>query len=93
MESRTRPGAKPPNDNVAALRALRKATRDYLVVLDAGFKALDQVASANPELVYLRTALAIATGRRGSAFGTPHGIETMITGLLGESVYTPEEGT
>jgi hypothetical protein len=83
MESRTRP--RPPNDNVAALRAIRKATRDYIVVLDAGLRALDQAAEGHPELVYLRAALAVATGRRVSSFGTPHAIEIMITKMLGES--------
>jgi len=39
MESRTRPSWQPDSD-VTALRALRKATRDYVIVLEAGLAAL-----------------------------------------------------
>jgi len=89
MDSRTRPGKKPDN-NVASLRALRRATRDYIVVLEAGYAALtDEAVAGKPELVYVRTALAIATGKRGSGgFGTPIGIERMLSGLLGEEEIT-----
>lgn len=45
MQSRTRPGRQVPVDpDVAALPALRRATRDYLVVLEAGLKALTDPA-------------------------------------------------
>lgn len=90
LPSRTRPGRKPDPD-VSALRALRKATRDYLLVCDAFLKALDQAAEGNPELTYLRTALAVATGKRGSSFSTAHSVAVMLDNLLGESGFPPEE--
>jgi hypothetical protein len=40
---------------------------------------------------YLTIALRVATGRRGSSFGTAYSIELMVTDLLGESAYSPEE--
>jgi hypothetical protein len=90
MSSRTRPNRQ-PNPDVKALRALRRATRDYIVVLEAGLQALDVAAiQTNPQLVYLRTALAVATGKRGSAFGTPYALEVMLTNMLGESGFAPE---
>jgi hypothetical protein len=87
MESRTRPRPRPDPD-VAALRAIRKATRDYLTVLDHALAALtDDAVASKPELAYLRSALAIATGKRGSggvSFGTPVQLEGMLSRLLGE---------
>ena len=86
MESRTRPG-KLPNPGVVALRALRQATRDYILVLDAGYSALtDEAIEGRGDLAYLRSAIAIATGKRGGAsFGSPISLEHMLTRLLGES--------
>jgi hypothetical protein len=87
MDSRTRPGNRPPND-IAALRALRNATRDYIVVCHAGIEALSEEAVARrPRLGMLKTSLAVATGRRGSGFGigTPIGLEEMLARLLGEA--------
>ena len=87
MESRTRPGPHQPDPDVTALRALRQATSDYILVLTAGYQALTDAAIArSPGFVYLRTALAIATGKRGSGgLGTPIGIESMLSKLLGEA--------
>lgn len=87
--SRTRPGRQ-PDPNVLALRALRNATDDYLIVLEAGYVALtDQAIAGKPNLAYLRSALAVAAGKRGSgAFGTPLGIRNMLTQALGESETT-----
>jgi hypothetical protein len=88
MDSRTRP-RRQPNPDVAALRSIRRATRDYLVVLDAALAALtDEAIESKPQLAYLQAALAIAAGRRGtnagSGFGTPIQIEAMLSRLLGE---------
>jgi len=90
LESRTRPG-KQPDPEAATLRALRTATRDYIVVLGAGLKAqIDEAIEGKPELVYIRAALANATGQRGSGdFGTPIGIEHALSHLLGEPEPTP----
>ena len=50
IESRTPPGRQPDHD-VAAIRALRKATRDYIIVLEAGLVALtDDAIAGNPAL-------------------------------------------
>ena len=92
LRSRTRPG-KQPDPNIAALRGIRAATRDYIIVLDAALKALnDDVIEGKPELAYLRSALAIAAGARNSgsgySFGTPINIERLITRLLGEEETT-----
>jgi len=86
MESRTRPAGRPSPD-VAALRALRKATRDYLLVLEAGYQALgNDVIEKSPDLGYLRSELAVTTGTRGSGgFGTVISIERRLTQLLGEA--------
>ena len=88
-DSRTRP--RQPDPNVAALRALRQATRDYLVVLDAGLKALtNEAIEGKPELAYIRSAISIATGARGSgySFGTPANIERLLSRALGEEETT-----
>jgi hypothetical protein len=89
LDSRPRPG-KQPND-VAALRALRTATRDYMVVLEAGYQALTNGAiERKPELAYLRSCLGLAIGKRGTGagFGTPVQLEGMLTRMLGESTET-----
>jgi hypothetical protein len=86
MQSRTRPGRQ-PDPNVAALRAIRAATRDYLIVLDAALAALTNDAIAdNPDLAYLRSAIAIAAGARGAGygFGSAANIERLLSKALGE---------
>jgi hypothetical protein len=86
MHSRSRPG-KQPDPDITGLRALRQATRDYIMVLDAAYAALtDDAIAGKPQLAYLRSALAVATGRRGGAsFGTPIQMEHALSRLLGES--------
>lgn len=79
MHSRSRPR----DPIISALRGLRSATRDYIVVAEATLRALDAL-EGHDELVYLRAALAVACGRRGAAFGTPFAIEKQISALLGE---------
>ncbi len=87
LESRTRPGRQ-PNPDVSALRALRRATDDYILILTAGYEALTNEAIAHsPELAYLRSAIGVAIGARsgsGYSFGTPVGIRNMLSRLLGE---------
>src|SRR5262249_49129599 len=87
LQSRTRPGHQ-PNSDVAALRAIRQATRDYLIVLAAALRALDNGAIAGkPELAYLRNAISVAAGARGTSysFGTPANIERPLSRALGEA--------
>jgi hypothetical protein len=82
MESRMR-----PDPDVSALRAIRKATRDYMLILDAALVGLsDDVVAGKPQMAYVRSALAIATGKRGAgvSFGTPVQIEGMLSRMLGE---------
>ena len=74
-------------NDLAALRALRRATRDCIVVLEAGRSALtNEVIEGTPEMAYIRSMLAVTTGRRGNGgFGTPIGIEPMLSRALGET--------
>ena len=81
--------ARPPGP--AEFRVLRRATRDYLVVLDAALLALEAAPPSWSELRPLRTALTIATGKSGGTFGSPHNICVLLDRLLGESGYSPEE--
>jgi len=86
-------GSRPrPDPDVSALRAIRKATRDYMLILNATLDALtDDAIAAKPEVAYLRSALAIALGKRGSggvSFGTPIQLEGMLSRLLGEEETT-----
>lgn len=93
LSSRTRPG-KQPDPVIAVLRELRSAVRSHIVVLDTSLAALQSIEDRpepRPELGYLISALRVATGRRGSAFGTAHGITVLLDNLLGESGYSPEE--
>ncbi len=75
------------NPDIAALRALRKATHDYITVLEAAHAALgDPVIEGKPELAYLRGALAVAAGKRGAApFGTPIMVRNLLSRMLGEA--------
>lgn len=41
----------------------------------------------------MTSALRVATGRRGSAFGMAHSITVLLDNLLGESSFAPEEET
>lgn len=56
----------------------------------AALAALESV-EGRPEITYVISALRVATGRRGSSFGTAHSITVLLDGLLGESGYAPEE--
>ncbi len=85
LQSRTRPGRLPDPD-VSALRALKRATDDYLTVLEAVYSAMgDHVIAGKPEMAYLRSAIAVASGHRGAApFATPIGMRNLLSKLLGE---------
>jgi len=86
MESQTRPANR--NSDIAALRALRNACRDFIIVCEAGYAALtDEVIERRPDLVYLRTSLAVASGKQGTGatFGTPIEIERRLSHLPGET--------
>lgn len=77
-----------PDPTVKLLRELRSATRQCILAYDAGLAVLtEDFTAGNPELVYVRSALRVATGARGSgySFGTPSGIERMLSKALGES--------
>lgn len=86
MHSRSRP----VDPVIGVLRELRSATRSHIVVLDTSLAAL-QAVEDRPELQDVIVALRVATGRRGSAFGTAHSITVLLDNLLGESGYSPEE--
>jgi hypothetical protein len=68
-------------------RATRRATRDYIVVLEAGLSALtNEVIEGTPEMAYIRSMLAVTTGRSGSGgFGTPIGIEPIAQSCIGRN--------
>ncbi len=85
MASRTRPRRSDPD--VSALRAIRRATRDYLTVLESALAALtDDAIAGQPHLAYLRSSLALATGKRGgSSFGTPIQLLGQLDRMLGEA--------
>lgn len=80
-------GKGEPDPNVASLRSLRRATRDYLIVCEAASQAMDNDAvRQQPDLHYLRAELEVATGKRGhGGFGTPVSLEHRLTQLLGEA--------
>ena len=81
-------GLLPPEPSAA--RALRKTTRDYVIVLEAGLAALTNHAiEAKPE-AYLRAAPAVGVGKRGkgASFGTLVQIERQLSQLLGEETTT-----
>ena len=73
--------------NVASLRVLRNATRDYIVVLDAAWEALTpEAVQHEPQLYHLRTAIGVSIGKLGHAgLGTALGIEHQISRCLGEA--------
>ena len=87
--SRTRRGRR--GDVHEAAGQGQGAGRGEAVLMRASQAGTDQAIEGKPELAYLRTALAVACGKWGSSFGTPIGIEIMITRMLGESTYSPEE--
>lgn len=86
MNSRSRP----VDPVIGVLRELRSAVRSHIVVPDTSLAALQSIEN-RPELHYLVTALGVATGRRGSAFGTAHSLTMLLDNLLGESGLSPEE--
>ncbi len=74
-----------PDPVVVALRALRAATRDYLIALGSALKVLTpEAVNDHSDLYYVRTALIVATGQRSVSFGTAAAIEKMLNRALGE---------
>ena len=77
---------RPPNDT-AALRALRNAPFDYMLVLRAGVEALtDEAVAGWPDLACLRSQLRAALRQdRISSFSNPAAIMGTLARLLGEA--------
>lgn len=87
-KSRTRP----TDPIIAVLRELRTNLRNSIVAMEAALAALQPLEN-RAELQYIVIALRVATGRRGSSFGTAYAMVVQLDDLLGESGYAPEETT
>ncbi len=89
--TRTRPSGR-PDHVIAMLRALRSDTRDYIVALEAALTVLSDTAiEGKPELAYVRSAISIAAGARGTSygFGSAANIERLLSRALGEEETRP----